>query len=182
MMRQQIINTAIQLTEQYGIKFTLDDIALCAHISKKTIYKYFSSKEELIGAVVDFVFADIHRQHQDILSQEISSLEKLRRIVSVYPKVIHFDSLKLNKLVELHPNIYRRIDEQFHSNWDLTLDLYDKCVKEGSIKKIDREYFRMILLGIFDQAIHLEQHEQVTNACIDAIFFGFVSNPQSGGG
>lgn len=173
-MEQKIIDSAIKLIQQYGIKFTLDDIAADAKISKKTIYKFFSSKESLINGVIDYIFADIHAQHKTILNEDIPNIEKLIKIVSVYPQVIHFDSLKLDKLIELHPDIYKRIDGQFHNNWDLTLSLYDKCVEEGSVKPIDREYFRLILLGIFDQAIHLEDHEKATTECIKAVIYGFA--------
>lgn len=178
-MKEKIIQTAVDLVQEYGVKFTLSDIASNAGISKKTIYKYFDSKEALLRAVVDYVFEDIRRQHQKILKQDLPNVEKLRRIVCVYPEVIRFDSIKLDKLIELHPEIYARINAQFRDNWDLTFALYEECVKEGSIRNIDKQYFRIILLGIFDQAIHTENHEETTNVCIDAIFDGFV-NRQKG--
>lgn len=178
-MRQKIIDTAISLAQEHGIKFTLEDIAAQASISKKTIYKYFDGKESLINAAVDYIFADIHKQHEDILSLDISETEKLRKIACVYPSVIRFDSLKLDKLIELHPDIYRRIEKHLRDNWELTLELFDRCVGEGSLKNIDREYFRMILLGIFEQTLCAENPEQATKACIDAVFFGFVKSKEN---
>lgn len=173
-MRDKIIESALELVEKYGIKFTLDDVAVMLKISKKTIYKYFKNKEDLINAIIDFVFADIHKQHQHILKKDISDVEKLKMIVTVYPSVIHFDTLKLNKLIELHPKIYERINKQLFDNWDLTLELFDKCVESGSMRPISRECFRTVLLGIYDRVMHFDDHENMTKECVDAVFNGFV--------
>ncbi|MGN0486963.1 MAG: TetR/AcrR family transcriptional regulator [Acutalibacteraceae bacterium] len=177
-MKEKIIKTTIQLIQTKGIGFTMDDIAAIGKISKKTIYKYFESKDVLLRTVVDYLFDDIHRQHLIILNQDLPNAEKLRRIVCVYPEALRLDSLNLDKLLEHHPEIHSRIDYQFHNNWELTLELYDRCVKEGSIRDIDRKYFRMILLGIFNQSIHAENQEQATIACVDAIFDGFLNSKE----
>lgn len=175
-MREKIIECALGLVDMHGIKFTLDDVAVTLRISKKTIYKHFKNKEDLINAIIDFVFADIHKQHQQILKKDISDVEKLKMIVTVYPSVIHFDTLKLNKLIELHPKIYERINKQLFDNWDLTLEMFDKCVENGSMRPISRECFRTVLLGIYDRAIHYEDHEKMTEECVDAVFNGFVNS------
>ena len=156
-MREKIIECALGLVDMHGIKFTLDDVAVTLRISKKTIYKHFKNKEDLINAIIDFV-------------------EKLKMIVTVYPSVIHFDTLKLNKLIELHPKIYERINKQLFDNWDLTLEMFDKCVENGSMRPISRECFRTVLLGIYDRAIHYEDHEKMTEECVDAVFNGFVNS------
>lgn len=78
-MKEKIIQTAVDLVQEYGVKFTLSDIASNAGISKKTIYKYFDSKEALLRAVVDYVFEDIRRQHQKILKQDLPNVEKLKQ-------------------------------------------------------------------------------------------------------
>lgn len=179
-MKQAIIDTAITLLEKYGIKFTLDDIATANRISKKTIYKYFRSKDALINALIDFIFEDIHRQQQLIMQEDIPEVEKLKRIVCVYPQAIHLDSIQLDKMVDLYPNAYARIVEQLSTNWDLTLELYDQCVADGSLRDIGREYFRLIVLGVFEQAIHMEDSEKVTRECIDILFSGFINDCRKG--
>ena len=53
-MQGRIVHTAEEQIRKYGFrKFTVDDIAADLGISKKTIYKYFDSKKQIISAVVD---------------------------------------------------------------------------------------------------------------------------------
>lgn len=50
MKEEQIIQSARELFEQYGIKKTsMDEIAQRAGVTKKTVYSYFKSKSELIN-------------------------------------------------------------------------------------------------------------------------------------
>ena len=173
-MRERIIQSAIKLVEKDGVKFTLSEVAASIKISKKTIYKFFKGKDELISAVIVYIFSDIHRQIDDICALPMSTLNKLKEVVGIYPTVINFDTFKLNKLVELYPDIHKSITAQFDINWEKTLALYDQCVIEGSVREIPREYFMTVLLGIYDRALHYDNHREVTRACIDAVFSGFA--------
>lgn len=48
-MRDKILAAVAQLINRYGLKkFTVDEVAAALHISKKTIYQYFSGKDEMI--------------------------------------------------------------------------------------------------------------------------------------
>ena len=47
MKEEQIINVARELFTTYGYKrVSMDEIAKCANVTKKTVYSYFKSKEE----------------------------------------------------------------------------------------------------------------------------------------
>ena len=52
---------AMQLFRQQGLHFTMQQVAEPLHISKKTIYTVYPSKETLLLDMVDHAFADIHR-------------------------------------------------------------------------------------------------------------------------
>ncbi len=45
--RIEIMEAVVELFNQKGMKFTMDDISKKLHISKKTIYKEFEDKDEL---------------------------------------------------------------------------------------------------------------------------------------
>lgn len=54
MKEQQIIEAARKLFGKYGFKkVTMDEIAREANVTKKTVYTYFSSKEELFKYFID---------------------------------------------------------------------------------------------------------------------------------
>jgi AcrR family transcriptional regulator len=46
-IRNAILEGTIQVFNEKGLKFTMDDIASLLGMSKKTIYKVFRDKEEL---------------------------------------------------------------------------------------------------------------------------------------
>ena len=49
MKKDQVIEAARELFHQFGFKkVSMDEIAAKAGVTKKTIYMYFSSKEELL--------------------------------------------------------------------------------------------------------------------------------------
>ena len=49
-MREKILNVVAQLINRYGLKkFTVDEVATTLRISKKTIYQYFSGKDEILN-------------------------------------------------------------------------------------------------------------------------------------
>ena len=59
---------AMQLFRQQGLHFTMQQVAEPLHISKKTIYTVYPSKEALLLDMVDHAFAEIHYCKQKILA------------------------------------------------------------------------------------------------------------------
>ena len=47
-LQQKLLEAAIVVFNQKGMKFTMDDLARQLEISKKTIYTVFLNKEELL--------------------------------------------------------------------------------------------------------------------------------------
>ncbi len=74
--RLKIINVATELFLHYGFKsVTMDDIAFEGHLSKKTIYEHFQSKEQLISAVLHELERMIRKQMDHILFESGNSIE-----------------------------------------------------------------------------------------------------------
>lgn len=69
-MREKILNVVAQLINRYGLKkFTVDEVATTLRISKKTIYQYFSGKDEMIH---EYFVANLEsdKQNMDKAMQE----------------------------------------------------------------------------------------------------------------
>ena len=52
-IREKILKGTIQVFNKKGLKLTMDDVADELKISKKTIYKEFSGKDEIFETMVD---------------------------------------------------------------------------------------------------------------------------------
>ena len=66
-IREKILKGTIQVFNKKGLKLTMDDVADELKISKKTIYKEFSSKDEIFETMVDYVFDNIKIREKEIL-------------------------------------------------------------------------------------------------------------------
>ena len=65
-MKETIIQEAINLYRIKGLSFTMNDIAKNLHIAKKTIYRYFDSKESLLQGIVEYGVALIQENKKQI--------------------------------------------------------------------------------------------------------------------
>lgn len=172
-MREKIMNAAITVFNDKGVKFTIDDIASYLSISKKSVYKYFDSKEEIIDSVIELMFEDIERQHYEILAlKDIDIVEKLKRILVVNPSMMKTGDNKLAKLKELYPESYKKIKKHFESNWELTLSVLDECRQLKLVKPVTDNVFKTILIGIFDTATDSDNYTAMVNECIYWLFEG----------
>ena len=88
---------AMQLFRQQGLHFTMQQVAEPLHISKKTIYTVYPSKESLLLDMVDHAFADIHRCKQEILAGSGTLQEKLRAVIIAMPT--EYAALDLRQMI-----------------------------------------------------------------------------------
>lgn len=170
--QREIIKATINRIENAGAKFSMLDIAKDLRTSKRTLYKYFNSKEELVAEAINYVFEDIERQHLDILKLDISCIEKLKKILMVYPTNINMNNIQINKIIESNPDVGKLLDNQFSIKWDLTLNVFDECVKNGEINNFSREAFRSTMLGIYETVIVYPNHQQLMEECVKMVFNG----------
>ena len=92
--RQQLLESALRVFSEKGYAATrLSDIAVAAHVTRGAIYHHFGSKKELFIAL----FKDRSDPHfqivSEILSSELPSLEKIRKLVTTMLKNFEEDEL-----------------------------------------------------------------------------------------
>ena len=80
-LRQEIIDTAVRLFRKRGYEKTrVDDIVQSLEISQPTFFRYFPSKDAVLGEVGRRGFACITEHLKHELSSEASTPEHLRRL------------------------------------------------------------------------------------------------------
>ena len=99
---------AMQLFRQQGLHFTMQQVAEPLHISKKTIYTVYPSKEALLLDMVDHAFAEIHHCKQKILAGSGTLQEKLRAVIIAMPtEYAALDLRQMKELDEKYPVVRR---------------------------------------------------------------------------
>lgn len=176
MIPETFFITVLDLFNEHGPKFKLDDLASRLRISKKTIYRDFTGKEAVVEATVREVFAAMHRQEQAIVENEdLDTVEKLKQAICVYPPMkINFE--RLSELGDIYPRIFRLIHQEFAANWDLSFSLVRQAVEEQLMSPINLENLRIILIGLFSEMLERDTTEQprLMRECVDIVFKGYI--------
>ena len=152
-LRDSILENTLQIFNQKGLKFTMDDIAGSMAISKKTIYTVFKDKEELFLAVVDYMFDSIKKSEKEVLENgELSTVEKIRAVLGVMPdgyKDVDFRQLYILK--DKFPKIYAKVEERLESGWEQTIALIEQGMEEGVIRKVSIPIVKVMLEASLEQ-------------------------------
>lgn len=152
-LHDAILNGTLEVFNQRGLKFTMDDIARHLKISKKTIYKIFADKEELFLDMVDYLFDFIKESERKVMEDpNLGTLEKIRKILGVLPEGYReIDLRKLYELKEKFPNTYRRVEERLETGWENTMELLEQGIREGVIRPLPLCLVKMMLEAALEQ-------------------------------
>ena len=141
-MKMRIMAAAMEEMNEFGVRFTMSNLAARLAISKRTLYEHFDSKEVLIEAIVDVIILDMQTQRLRILEDPYLGLkEKLVKMLSVRPAAF----IKLEDRVKLDlrrqfPGLWKRAHESVGAQWDMI----DEVLRQG----VDAAYFRPIYVPV----------------------------------
>ena len=152
-LRERILEGTLQVFNNKGIKFTMDDIAKTLGISKKTIYTVFHDKNEMLLALVDYLFDQIKEEESKIYEDDsLTTVEKIRSILGVLPNSYkEIDFRQLYMLKEKFPDIYAKVEERLENGWETTIDLLERGMREGVIRPIKIPILKMMLESSLEQ-------------------------------
>lgn len=114
-------------------KTSMDEIAHELQISKKTIYKYFSSKESLVEDVCSYRMSRAKEMIQAVLDSNDDAVTKFIRVVNL--NLTHFTncSEKWFKDVQMHtPHCMKKFDEFRNAN---IIRVMSKLLEQGRKEK-----------------------------------------------
>lgn len=77
-MEKDILAKAVEMFDRYGLRpVTMDDIAREMSISKKTLYKYYANKEDLVTRAVVQMFQEISGNMTELLEHQGNAIDML---------------------------------------------------------------------------------------------------------
>ncbi len=130
----QILSEGFESVADGGVRaFTVDALSKRLAMSKKTIYKFFPTKKNLIHSIMHFVFGQINGVFKKVMTEEpnpalqyIKIMEKICKFAGRTP--VH----KLVELKSLYPEIWKEVE---------------------SFRLSHQEYFYIILKNAQDQGL-----------------------------
>ena len=108
----QILSEGFESVADGGVRaFTVDALSKRLAMSKKTIYKFFPTKENLIHSIMHFVLGQINGVFKKVMTEEpnpalqyIKIMEKICKFAGRTP--VH----KLVELKSLYPEIWKEVE------------------------------------------------------------------------
>ena len=147
-IQEKILKGTIQVFNKKGLKLTMDDVADELKISKKTIYKEFSGKDEIFETMVDYVFDNIKIREKEILnSNEYTTIEKIRVFLSAMPESYrNINFQELYSLKDKYPKVYKKLQKHLETGWAPAFKLLEQGKEEGLIRKdADLKIFKIMM-------------------------------------
>lgn len=151
-LRARLRAVGMELFRREGLRFTMQQAAESIHISKKTIYAVYPSKEALLLDMVDDAFAHIHARKKSILDGSGTLPDKLRAVIIALPEeYTALDLQQMDLLDEKYPKVAARVRQQLETGWEPTLTLLEQAMEQGILRRISLPVLqRMISASIED--------------------------------
>jgi len=148
---QKIYKEALRLVKEVGVPFKMDDISNALGISKKTIYKSYSSKEILLKRIIDEARVNItsHQRavmYDNSLSNSTRLIEMITYIPDEYP-IFLYSSIR--ELKHYYPELLPLLEQLQHDQWGKIEQVLNELTITKQIKPISNDVFRSIYLSSF---------------------------------
>jgi AcrR family transcriptional regulator len=152
--RDIILERSRKLFFQKGYRsVTVDEIAASMSISKKTIYKHFNSKKEILEKTFDLYKDNITKDINQILeNKDLTFPEKLKKVLSSIG--IHLggmNSLLFKDIQEYVPDLWEKIKTY---KYEAAYLRFNKLIEEGRNNgHIKKEINRAVTVALYASAI-----------------------------
>jgi AcrR family transcriptional regulator len=127
-------------------KTTMDEIAVELRMSKKTIYKFFPSKDDLVKAITKFFMNKMKNRILPVLNSEKNAIEKLGDLINVLAKASErISAERLEDLKKYYPSLWNEIDK-FRT--EMMFGNITKVIEQGKKEGLFVDYPTIIIMQV----------------------------------
>ncbi len=112
-IRERIVKACRDLAAEQGLQgFTMDELAQRAGVSKRTVYRYFDSKESIIEASLEQFMSEAAARVEDLLAQNEQPAVFIQSMLNYLFSQTQFiiNPSTLNDLRLYYPQMWEKID------------------------------------------------------------------------
>ncbi len=187
-LRERIVAAAIALYFDHGLRFTMQTVAEAMHVSKKTIYTVYPSKEALLLDMVDSLFSSIHSRKQELMAAGGPIEERVRTVIIAMPEeYAALDFRQLDVLDEKYPAVARRVRQHLETGWEPTIALLEEGMAQGRIRRVPVPVLRRMITASIESLLAGDAMEETgvsygetLAAMIDIIMTGIRGETHGG--
>lgn len=161
-MKETILKKAGDLFLKLGFKsVTMDDIANGLGISKKTIYKYFKNKVELVDQTTSYMHEIMHNEVQIVYDYGYNAIKENFEAHKIFQRFLqNSDDSPLFQLQKYYPETYRKMmSQEFCMFKDCLSKNIKKGIKEGLYRKgisieLATKFYFSLIMSIHDSNLY----------------------------
>ena len=157
-MKETILKKSGEIFLRYGFKsVTMDDIANELGISKKTIYKYYNNKVELVDEAISRLHQRMHERINAICELGFNAIEENFEVKKMFKDMFkNSDDSPMYQLEKYYPKTFKKIiSNEFSMFKDCIVKNIEKGVSEGlyhdnlDLELISKFYFSLAM-SVYD--------------------------------
>lgn len=151
----------------------MDNLARSLGMSKKTLYKYFSSKADMLDAVIDYTFENMDEKAMTIIeNKQLSTIEKIKGVIRVLPDHYEFIDINvINQMERYYPEHWIKMETLLKSDWELLRNLIEQGIEEKVIGNRNVSLIMKVMLDsintTLDQGFFMEHRMTVDEALVE---------------
>lgn len=127
-------------------KTTMDEIASELRMSKKTIYKFFPSKDDLIKAIAKFFMHRMKSKIVPALQSDKNAIEKLGDLINILAKASEkISASRMEELKRHYPFIWNEID---NFRTEMMFGNITKVIDQGKKEGLFVDYPTIIIMNV----------------------------------
>lgn len=127
-------------------KTTMDDVASELGMSKKTIYKFFPSKDDLVMAITKHFMNGMKNKIVPALNSDKNAIEKLSELINILAKASEKVSPKrMDEIRKYFPNLWNEIDK-FRTQ--MMFGNITKVIDQGKAEGLFIDYPTLIIMNV----------------------------------
>lgn len=187
-MRERILLAAAEEMRVRSIKFTMNDLARRLGVSKRCLYTYFATKEELISSLIDVSLMKVREERRQIANNaEMGFTEKLKKIFSVGETVyLPADGRIIADIKRLMPFEWEKFKLFADEEWEFLCDFLQKGIESGQLRPVSLFIVKRLIDSSMREIVDYEFliHNNISLAqavaeLIDILMYGIVVREQS---
>jgi len=176
-MKETILKKTGEIFLKFGFKsVTMDDIAHDLGISKKTIYKYFKNKEELVDNAVTHFHQCVLQSINNVCNMSHNAIQENFEVKKVFKDFFkNTDDSPTYQLQKYYPKTYEKImSQEFTMFQDCISTNIERGIEQGLYRSninlgvVTRFYFSLVM-GVHDANLFTYNKNTINKLEIDAL-------------
>jgi AcrR family transcriptional regulator len=156
-VQERILKTAVKLFMELGVRnVSMDDVARELSISKKTIYKHYQDKDQLVFDTISMHIAEVEKNTTLIMSEEANPVLQIAKIADFV--------LEMNKNV--HPSVLLDLQKFYPKSYTHLIEHRNRY----SLQSVNQNLMKGIELGLFRDNIHRQRVARIYMCLIFSMF------------